>query len=104
MNDLDEEVHQTINDLLSPLPTEGRKEGVTNRLRVSPPLTGRLGRSTEPILPQDFWLYLSPAKRLSREAASCLNLAQLLQLTKHTLETDTTRVRLQDTERGTVPV
>ena len=26
MNDQDEEVHQTINNLLSPLPTEGREE------------------------------------------------------------------------------
>ena len=101
MNDLDEEVHQTINDLLSPLPTEGRKESVTHRLRVSPHLTERLGRRTEPILPQDFWLYLY--EEVVRER-KCLNLAQLLQLTKHTLETDTTRVRLEDTERGTVPV
>src|SRR4029450_2270508 len=98
MNDLDEEAPQPINDLLSPLPTEGRKESVTNRLRVSPHLTGRLGRSTEPILPQDFWLYL--CEEVVREL-KCLNLAQLLQLTKHPLETDTTRVRLEDTERGT---
>ena len=40
MNDRDE-VHPTINDLLSPLPTESRKASVTTRLRVAPPLTGR---------------------------------------------------------------
>ena len=34
MHDLDEEVHQTINDLLSPLPAEGREQGVTNGLGV----------------------------------------------------------------------
>ena len=40
-----------------PLPTEGCQQGVPNRLRVSPHLTGRLGRCTEPILPEDFRLY-----------------------------------------------
>src|SRR5262252_10875553 len=101
MHDLDKEVHQTINDLLSPLPTEGCKHGIPNRLGVSTHLTRRLDRSPEAILAEDFRLYRC------EEAVGelqCLNLAQLLQLTKHTLETDTTRIRLQDTERGTAPV
>jgi hypothetical protein len=55
MHDLDEEVHQPINDLVSPLPTEGGKQGVAQRLGVAPYLTRRLGRRTEPILAQDFW-------------------------------------------------
>ena len=44
MHNLDQQVYETIDDLLAPLPTEGCQQRVPNRLRVSPHLTGRLGQ------------------------------------------------------------
>jgi hypothetical protein len=58
MHDLDQQVYETINDFLTPLPTEGCQQGVPNGLGVETDLTRRLSRSTEPILPEDFGLYL----------------------------------------------
>src|SRR5262249_58660601 len=100
MQSLDQQVYETIDDVLSPLPTEGCQHGIPNRLGVSTHLTRRLDRRTESILAEDFRLYRceEAVGEIQR-----LHLAPLFQLTPHTLETDTSRIPPHDTVKGTAP-